>query len=247
MKQSFADTDAKAENPAPEPKAATTALVPKQSSELVADSFFNNEGVEGCFDKSDLKMPRLNLVQNVGPLSGELGFKPGVFVYNKETDLGAGPLKITLVKLRRYLLEDLPYGSEQFPQVFKNMEEAAAAGFLDIRQKKEMGEDHQYVKPVLDADVLIEGRESDVSFPLDFEGVPYAMARWTLQSTAYSRVGKTFFTDSQLALRAGLPTKFYNISAKKEKLGENWVFVPRAQLAGRNTEAFVKWVKEVVG
>lgn len=249
MKTSFADADSSFASPEAQSTTpvASTAVATRPPQELVPDSFFNNDNVEGGFDKDDLKIPRLNLVQSVGPLSGELGFKPGAFVYNKEADLGSGPIKITLLKLRKYFLEDLPYGSETFPRLFKSAEEAAAAGFLDIRQKREMGEEHKYVKPVLDADVLIEGKADEATFPLDFNGTPYAMARWTLQSTAYSRVGKGFFTDSQLALRAGLSTKFYTISTKREKLGNNFVWVPRAQLSGRNSDEFIAWIKDVVG
>jgi len=268
MKSSFANADQSAvptetvdQIPAgAQPVGANSeALATSGGSQIVPDSYFANEGVEGDFDKSDVKMPRISVVQGVGPLSGELGFIPGTIVYNKETVLGnviknpAGAvlgtdgLIVTLVHLKKYFLEDIPYGtSEAIPQYFKTLDDARRAGFLPSADKRTMGPDHKYAKPVVDADILIRGDASNVTFPFDFEGVPYAMARWTLQSTAYGRVGKQFFTDSQLALRAGLSTKFYTVSVKKEKLGQNFVFVPKATITGVNSPEFIAWVKSVV-
>lgn len=247
MKSSFKDADqVEVAAPPAEEITTSTALAVQPEATVVPDGFFSNDAVEGDFDRSDIKVPRLNLVQSVGPLSGELGFTPGRFVFNKEVDLGSEGLKITLIHLKKYLLEDLAYGSETMPRFFKSMDDARRAGFLPIADKKTMGEEHKYAKPVLDADVLIEGKPGvNDTFPFDFNGTPYAMARWTLQSTAYSRVGKSFFTDSQFALKAGLSIKFYSVSAKREKIGVNWVFCPRVQIAGKNSDEFIAWIKSV--
>ena len=273
MKTSFANADqdsvpvATDEAVPTTPANTDTSVATQASSAVVPDSYFHNEGVEGDFDKDDVKIPRLAIVQAVGPMSGELGFSPGQIVYNKETVLGSavlGPVnaqgkpgpqigtdgvKMTLIRIKKYFLEDLPYspgGDGPRAAYFKTLDDARKAGFLPIQDKREMGPDHRYVKPVLDADVLIEGTKENLTFPFDYKGTPYAVARWTLQSTAYSRVGKGFFTDSQLALRAGLSTKFYIVSCKREKLGENFVQVPRAVLSGRNDDEFIAWVKSTV-
>ena len=259
MKTTFADPDTET---APATPPASTALAAPASTEVVPDNFFSNEGVEGDFEQSDIKMPRLGLVQSVGPLSAELGFTPGTFVYNKEvvvgnvvTDpaknnavIGTDGLILTLFKLRKYYLEDIPYGtSEEMPAYFKTLEDARRAGFLPSSDKRQMGADHKYVKPVIDADILIQGDPAKhVSFPLDFNGTPYAAARWTLQSTAYNRVGKSFFTDSQLALKScGLTGKFYTVSSRREKLGQNFVFTPKAALKGLNTPEFIAWARGI--
>jgi hypothetical protein len=269
MKSSFANADQAVvptetvdQVPANAVQTETQVAVAAPTELAPPDSYFANDGVEGDFDKSDIKMPRISVVQSVGPLSGELGFLPGTIVYNKETVLGTpfhgpdtpngkGPiigtdgLIVTLVALKKYFLEDLPYdpASMDIPQYFKTLEDARRAGFLPSQDKREMGPDHRYVKPVADADFLIRGTDKNITFPLDFNGTPYAKARWTLQSTAYSRVGKQLFTDSQLALRNGLTTKFYTISVRREKLGANWVFVPKATLTGMNTPEFQTWIK----
>lgn len=258
MKTSFADADQAAQVPDAPNAEPTAALVPQATNEIVPDSFFGNDQIEGDFDKSDLKIPRLSVVQSVGPLSGELGFVPGTIVYNKETVIGTPSknpqgaingtdgLILTLLHLKKYFLEDLPYGAEAMPQYFKTADDARRAGFLPIQDKRQMGAEHKYFKPVIDADVLIKGTPENVTFPFDFNGTPYAVARWTLQSTAYSRVGKQFATDATLALRQGLTSKFYTVSVKREKLGQNFVYVPKATLTGVNPPEFVEWIKNSV-
>lgn len=253
-KSSFADADAEAVT-TPEVVAPVanqqTSVVPATGGAVgVPDSFFHNEGMEGDIDRSDIKMPRLALGQNVGPLTNELGFKPGDFVFNKEVALGPN-IKVTLVRISKYYLQDLPFGSEEMPLFFKTADDARRAGHLSIQDKysmdKEARKDHKFFKPVLDADVLIEGYATAEysSFPLDFNGTPYALARWSLQSTAYSRVGKQFITDGTMALKSGLSTKHYTVSAKREKLGANFVFVPTARLAGKNSDEFVQWAEDL--
>lgn len=257
MTTSFANADQAAQVPEA-PPAESTELVPQAPSEIVPDSFFGNDDIEGDFDKSDIKIPRLALVQNVGPLSGELGFTPGTFVYNKETVLGTSVknpqgaiigtdgITITLLHLRKYFLEDLAYGSEVMPVLFKTSDDARRAGFLPVQDKRAMGPDHKYFKPVIDADVLIRGTPENITFPFDYNGTPHAIARWTLQSTAYTRVGKQFATDATLALRSGLANKHYTVSARKEKLGQNFVFVPKATLTGVNPPEFIAWIKNSI-
>lgn len=275
MKSSFAAADSESVPAAPEadlPTAASTGPAPSTDTrvaapadaQVVADNFFSNDGVTGDFDEKDIKMPRLALVQSVGPLSAELGFIPGTFVYNKEVEvgtrvvnpqannvvIGTDGLELTLVRINKYFLEDLPYtggGEGPMPKFFRTLDDARKDGFLPIQDKRQMGEEHQYVKPVLDADVLIKGdADRHAAFPFDFNGIPFAIARWTLQSTAYSRVGKQFFTDSQLALKVcGLKGKFYAVSSRREKLGQNFVFVPKAQIKGINSPEFIAWANSV--
>lgn len=244
MKTSFSDADVTNVPVAP----ATEALVPTSDSQVVPDSFFSNDAVEGDFDKSDLKIPRLSVVQGVGDLSGELGFTPGQFIFNREVDLGNKDIKISLVRLKKYFVEEIPGPYNRngpMPALFKSQDDAMRAGFISSAEKKAMGPDHKYFSPVIDADLLIEGKPERVEFPFEFEGVPYALARWSLRSTAYGKVGKGFFSDSQLALRAGLSTKFYMLSTEKVKTNAgHWIHVPKARITGKNSDAFVAWVKE---
>lgn len=225
------------------PAAALT--VPPATSPAVPDSFFNAEGMEGDYDRSDLQLPRLALVHGVGPLSEH--FAPGHFVFNKEVDLGVGPIKITLLRMQKYYLEDVPYGSEVFPKRLNTLDEVRKEGAFLLAEKRDMGEGHTYFKPCLDVQVLIKGTPDNVVFPFTFGGTPYAIGIWSIQSaTAYNRAAKQFITASQFALKqTGLAGGEWDLQAKREKFGTNFVWVPTVRQSGRNTPEFIEFAKSV--
>ena len=261
MKQSFKDASAAAqvpidvpvtESPATAadvdqpavPAPQSNAMVPaEQKSQIVPDSFFQNNEMEGEFDRSDIQLPRLSLVHGIGPLSET--FQPGHLVYAKELDLGVGPVNITLVRLRKYFQEEIEWGSEDIPRICNSIEEIRKLGAYLTSEKKEMGEGHTFFKPVLDAQILIKGEASNTMFPFEFEGSPYALALMTMHGVAYTRTGKQFITASQFGLRNGLTVASWNITTKREKFGQNFVWFPVARQATRNSPEFIAWVKEL--
>lgn len=222
------------------------ALVPAQTA-AVGDSFFSNADIEGDFDRSDFKIPKLNLVQSVGPLTEH--FQPGVFVYNKETELGNRPIDITLLKLRKYFIEDVPYGSGLIPDIVAHEKEFRTKGGFLTRERKAMGErakDQKFYKPTLDATILIKGRpDVDVAFPFEFEGTPYALAVWTLQSVAYGETGTKFITAAAYTLRTGLAQGAWSVTPTRKKVGSNWIWLPIARQTGKNSTEFVAWAKSL--
>ena len=126
MKSSFTPTQEapvfeKSADTVPAPGSAAIAAAAASSAPVPASFFQNEGGLEGEFDRSDLQIPGLNLVQSVGPLS-EL-FQPGQMVYNKEEVLGL-PAEVTLLRLRKFFQEKLPYGSEVLPRRFNTQAEA---------------------------------------------------------------------------------------------------------------------------
>lgn len=252
MKTSFADIGEITEPAKTGPTTATDtnaagtppvsqALVPVAENQVVPDSFFSNAEMEGDFDRSDIQLPRLSLVHGIGPLSEH--FTPGHLVYNKELDLGAGPLEVTLVRMRKYYMEDHAWGSEDIPRVVNSIDEMRKLGGYLTSEKREMGEGHPYFKPVLDAQVIIKGAPDNSAFPYEFGGVPYAVAVWTLQGIAYTRAAKPFITASQFGLRAGLTTAHWSVTTKREKFGQNLVWFPVVRQAGRNSIEFIEWIK----
>lgn len=235
-------------------EAQSTAVVPaaKAGTEVVAGDFFSNEGLEGEFNKGDLKIPGLNLVQGVGPLSEF--FTPGQVIYNGEeviyTPPGPNqpvpaPVKITVVKARKFLQEKLPYGSEVMPRRFNTEQEARGAGLYPLWEKNDAPKDAGFFQPVLDCQVLIEGDpEKNSSWPLEFEGKVYAMARWYIQSVAYNVAAKTILTATQLGgLRNHLFEGYWLLAPKREKVGQNLVWLPRIRWGNKHTPEFIEWVK----
>lgn len=231
--------------------ASETALVPQGSAALTQDGFFSNAELEGDFDRSDFKTPKLHLTQSVGPLSAT--FQPGNWIYNKDTDLGNRPLEVTALKLRKYFVQDIAYGSEVFPDICSSEKEFMAKGGLPIREKYAMEKQAKgsaagklFYKPTLDITCLIAGRKEDV-LPFEFEGVPYALAVWTLSSTGYSKTGTTFISAAALGLRSGLAWGRWTVTPKREKVGQNWIWLPIARQTAKNSQAFVDFARDLSG
>lgn len=214
--------------------------------------FAGNERIQGEFSDRDLQIPRFSLVQNVGPLSEN--FTPGHFVYNKGHSLGNGPISITILSLKKYFCEDIPYGSEVFPRIVNSLDEIRKLGGAPSWEKpkgmsKEDAAKRLFFKPVLDIHALVgipkDSEAAGEAFH-EFEGQPYVEAVWTVQSTAYTRVARPVITAAQLALKNGLHTRPWEVTAKREKLGPNLVWVPKAVLSKPHSPEFIAWVNESV-
>lgn len=250
MKKSFKDADAAIEVDEPvatlSPEAAPPPPV-SDSKAIVPDTFFSNEDVEGEYHSRDIQIPRFNLAQAVGPLSAIVDektkkplFPPGDFVYNRERNLGPGPIEITLLKLKKTFVEDLPYSEDgPKPRVVMTENDIRKLGAFPIWEKKERGDDEVYFKPSLDALLLIKGSADFEDFDLLHDGNAYAKAVWTLQSTAYRVAGKTFITAATGILRAGIHTAPFLVKSSREKVGANWVQVPHVRIGKKHDEAFV--------
>ena len=231
MKTSLKDTIQKeyAETLAP----AVTATVSPEAEALVTvdDRFFNNEDMVGDFDRSDIKVPSLNLCQAVGPLSTK--FTPGQFVWNKEEVIGDqnNPIHVTVRRMRKYFQEKLPYGSETLPRRFDSEKEARAAG-LAMSWDKIPGAG--IFERVVDCEVYIRGtKEKNPAWAL-IAGEPTTAARLTLKGTSYT-AAQSFITAASYNLREGMHHGIFEIRSSREKFGTNMVWVPKVRLIGRHT------------
>ena len=95
----------------------TPVLKESHDHEETSLSSLPSRPLEGEFLPEDFVLPRLNLVQSVGPLSET--FQPGAFVYNKEVTLtdGTQPVSLTVLRIRKQYQEYVPYGGEEMPRV----------------------------------------------------------------------------------------------------------------------------------
>ena len=85
-------------------------------------------GFEGEILPSEIRIPTLNVVQGVGDLADS--FRSGAIVLNKETQLtdGGTPLEVTLLRCRKFYVENIPYGSEQRPAMYDKLQDVLKAG-----------------------------------------------------------------------------------------------------------------------
>ena len=241
-KVSFAAAAQGLSDPAAESQESSGAVVPTQPSMAMAPVRSAN-GIEGEVGRGDINLPRLSLVQGVGPLS-EL-FKPGQLVLNKETVLtdGEKPVVVTVVRLSKSYLQNLPYeeGGGMPERVNTLAEVKARGGTIEYADN----EPPSWI-PVADTLVLLESATDDPAFPFEHNGKFYAAALWTLRKSAYTRAAKSIMTASEFALRnQPLALGKWSLTTSRVKLGQNFVYVPILRMTGKNSPEFVAWVTEM--
>ncbi len=200
--------------------------------------------ISGDVDSDDILIPRLNVVQGVGPLS-EL-YQPGQIVLNKETVLsdGSSPIELTVLSARKQFAENLPFDSDERPRVYNTLEEVHEAGG-SIEWKDD---EKPSFTPILHVQLLLKAPAgAEGAFPLEYKGEPYALALWTLRGVAYTRAGRNILTAARFSLRDGIHHGKWTLATKREKFGRNSVFVPVLRNVGRHDADFLAFVTGLVG
>ncbi len=200
--------------------------------------------ISGDVDSDDILIPRLNVVQGVGPLS-EL-YQPGQIVLNKETVLsdGSTPIELTVLSARKQFAENLPFDSDERPRVYNTLEEVhEAGGSIEWRDDEKPS-----FTPILHVQLLLKAPAgAEGAFPLEYKGEPYALALWTLRGVAYTRAGRNILTAARFSLRDGIHHGKWTLATKREKFGRNSVFVPVLRNVGRHDADFLAFVAGLVG
>jgi hypothetical protein len=252
MKTSFANIDPT--------KDAVVPVVPTSAEAIVPDDFFNNDsGIDGEINRSDIRMPFLNLVHGVGPLSTK-GYLPGSIVFNQESLLTSPTqgvmspdkgVEISVVRGKKDYFEyinDAQFQAGVRPRHFNTEAEARAAGLFsgkECREDKTRGR----FGPALTLQVLVKGRPED-GFPIDFEGASYAMAALTLNKSSYYAAATTLITFMDQSKQLGRPNYWsaFQLYTKQEKPpgSANFVWSFRVQKSKRNSEPFVAMIKDLL-
>lgn len=183
---------------------------------------------EGEFTAADRKVPYLAICQKSGNMMDENPTWLGNFVYDKMHCLG-NKLNVIFFKCKKSYVEDLPYGSEGFPQKFNTIAESREAGVA--------------VQEVGELDCLIE-------VPLDFDGAEeiegkgYIPARYTVRSTAYGATVRILVKDVNLRLKGVLASGMYTLAIEKKTNGSNSWFAPKLSPNGSTPEAVQNFITD---
>ena len=207
--------------------------------------------VTGEFTPRDFRPPYLKIVYGVGDLSAK--YDPGCLVMAVQADetlLVKKSESLTLVLLGAHKFwkewqDSEAYNAGIFPRSFNTVKEVVAAGgtveFGPAGERPTFG-------PAANFTVLIRQPEGVLSglFSYDLNGHKYAIAKWIVDKTAYSRVGPTVFTAEATSLKdRGLASGIWELHTEsvKSRNGRNMVITPFIRLAGHVTPAFLTEVK----
>jgi hypothetical protein len=253
------------------PTAPVTALVPVADVGVPAVSDSPIEFDENDIKFSDVYLPRVNVVQNIGDLMKV--FNPGEIVLNstyvihtpaqlEKKIAGTAPLKITIIGFKKKQFAEKVSGNVQGLLVNSEAEVARAGGTLAYKEWDQSVQASKsnpavkplkYFQPLSTALLLIErpeglNDEGNLQFPYACEGKQYALALWSMKGTAFTNAAKHFFTARKIGhLREGYPTRAWTFTTKLETYGSNMAWIPVVKPAEASSPAFLAFVQEVRG
>lgn len=228
-------------------------------------------GLEGDFNVSDIKIPRVNVVQGVGPLSAD--WEPGTILFAREAILGKAGQKdaskefdLTIVKVRKEYEENLPFEEMEGAMRVQKEEEVYAQGGtlkygsrIDEKTGKEVKVKPTW-RPVAQMLLFIrkpDGLESSL-FGHEIKSDPdnafhpweegeYAIAIIGAKGTSYGMLKDATAAYGRLVKQEKpLLYQSWSFSVKRELKGENLVFVPKLRTNRIHSDAFASYVSEQV-
>jgi hypothetical protein len=241
----------------PELTAAVAVVQPAAETAVAKhnDHAYAVGGVSGDIGDGDLSMPKINIVQAVGPLSED--FSPGTILFNKQITLMAAnkdpkeytaPIGITVLNARKQFQKVTDYDSDEQGEIVDTMAEVEAkGGWIDWRN-----EEKPPWRPMLTALVLIQAPSDDIAEQFSIVGPDdksYELALWVMTGVSYTAAAKPILTASLYSLKnkesgkAELNHGRWELCVRREKKGANLVYVPRLQLKGKHDAAFIQFTE----
>ena len=226
---------------------------------------------------SDIYLPKINLVHNVGELMTI--FNPGEVVLNASTAIhtpaqpqkkidGNPPLNLTVVGIvKRQFVEKKKQeegDSERGALVDSLAEVVALGGTINYKEWEHRKKAHladnkvpmlKRFEPYDTVLVFIEKPahipdEEHLVFPHCFNGKYYVMALWGTKGTAYTRATKEFYTAKKIgALQAGYATRSWDFTTALESIRgvPTPVWCPVVKIGPANSLEFIAFMKSVIG
>jgi hypothetical protein len=220
-------TLAAAQEPVTQAPAASTAIVPAPDTQVanIEDQYSHVGGFIGEWSPKDMATPYLTIV---GKTSKAFDVNPewlGQWVYDKAYPLGT-ELRVVFISATKWIVEDLPFGTQQIAQRFSRMSDARAAGFNEGN-----------LKDTAELDLLIE-------VPIDVEGAAdmahiiegdkgYILARYSVQSTAFGKTASILAKDMSGFLRGCMFSGFYTMITQVKTGQKGTYYIPVLKTDGK--------------
>lgn len=209
--------------------------------------------ISGEVEERDFNFPKLNLVQSVGPLSGN--FDAGTIVYRKEKALlrpvrkdgeetatrTDGHLVVTVLNAKKQYIEVVKFGDPG--AIVDTAEEVRALGGTT----KWVDNVPPTFTPLGTMLFLFESPEP-LQGGYEFNGTHYGLGLFAVKKSQYSAF-KTVCTASQFHLSGGLHTGAWNFSAVRERSGKNMVWKPKLEINEekmQHSPEFIEWVSTLL-
>lgn len=218
-------------------------------------STVSGAGVVGEIDRADVRFPKLQIVQGVGPLSERDEFRKGDIILDGEVKIGGvdKPVEMTVLQIGKQFEEVVPYDGEEIPRVVNTKEEVLQLGGTTEGHR----DGGKWIPPtwraIADALICIKAPDDlddgvlDVSFPFEApceDGQKFAFARWVIKGVAYKSAAVEIFSAASMYYRDGLKKGTFKVSTAKRTFGPNVVMVPVVRKGDRNKEEFSSWLSE---
>lgn len=246
---------------------STEALAPAGDLSGVEESMAPREPeAQGEFSAGDIQWPRLVFAAKTSKVVEEEKFRFCDIVLNGEVRVGSTTesCEISVIGMRKYYEENVPFEEKRFPLKWKTEAEANAAGFTTrwVDNVRPMAGEKLIAAILIklpahaSGPAGVEDFDPLVQFPLEFDGGEendpargsYALAMFEMKGAMYTAAAKPLITAltgqrfKNLGIQAG---RFRMKSAKKVHAGNSYS-VAVINLNSINSPAFVEWAKSLL-
>ena len=217
---------------------STDSEITSETPENNSLALTGNEDIIGDFDQTDLTFPTMSIAQGVGPLADD--WDKGDLVIDGEFKIEA-PAELTVLKVNKRFVENIPYGSDEIPRTMNTKEEVLAAGGTTS-----WDDGPPSFKAVADCLVCIKGpkKASAVEYPFEFDGTRYLFAMWRIKGARYKHAAKTIVQAAKMYYRGSLREGTFFLTPTKEVNNGNSYMVAKLVRGEMNDSKFTSWLGE---
>jgi hypothetical protein len=234
------------------PAVPTTALAVATPTAVAANpGYYDDENIPA----SDLKLPRLNIVQKVGELSNN--FAGGTILLDGNltlVDAPKGPAESAALRFLVIGLQDKRFvekveGGLRGNTFLTEAEVVKAGGTLDYNEAKSSNGAKPLYQTLVTAMIVIEKPTTvnDNAFPITFDGKKYALALYSMKGTSYTNAAKHLYTARKFGNCAeGFRFGWWTMTSRI-KAAANSYFIPTVRQQEKSTPAFRAFLTALLG